>query len=142
MKNKLLLFMLIILVSITLVGVVTLIVLNQLSAEEDEVKEPTIEEIVESSVDIPEITTNISGNNFARLSIKIQTDSPEAATELAQRDFQVKDILIEELSEMTKADLEGKEGKKAFEDTVKLRVNELLQEGKVIRIYTTSIVIQ
>ena len=141
MKNKLLLTMLIILVSITLVGVIALVVINQLSKEEEDV-EPTIEEIVEASVEIPEVTSSIANNNFARLSMTIQTDSLEAGEELAQREFQVKDIIIDELAEMTRANLEGREGKNAFEEIVKNRVNELMQEGQVIEVYTTSIVIQ
>ncbi|MEW9501297.1 flagellar basal body-associated protein FliL [Jeotgalibacillus marinus] len=141
MKNNLLLTMLIILVCITLVTVVVLYELNPLSKEE-ETGGPTIAEIVDASVEIPDVTSSIANNNFARLSMTIQTDSIKAGGELAQRDFQVKDIIIDELSEMTRTDLEGREGKNAFEEIVKDRVNELMQEGEVIKVYTTSIVIQ
>ena len=141
MKNNLLLTMLITLVCITLVTVVVLYELNPLSKEE-ETGDPTIEEIVDASVEIPEITSSIANNNFARLSMTLQTDSSKAGGELAQRDFQVKDIIIDEISEMTRDDLKGREGKNAFEEIVKDRVNELMQEGEVIEVYTTSIVIQ
>ena len=45
------------------------------------------------------------------LQLKIQTDSENAAEELTKRDFQVNNIVIQELSEMTEEDLEGKQGK-------------------------------
>ncbi|MBM7579865.1 flagellar basal body-associated protein FliL [Jeotgalibacillus terrae] len=145
MKNKLLLTMLIILVSITLLGIIFLVVTNQLAGdgeeEEEEVK-LSADEIVEATVEIPEVTTNIGGSSFARVSMSIQTDSKDAAEELKKLEFQVKDILIDELLEMNKADLEGSAGKNAFEDVVKNRVDELIQKGEVIQVYTTSIVVQ
>lgn len=141
MKNRLLTIMLIILVSITLIGVVALILVMQFSKDGEE-EGPTIDEIIESSIDVPEITTNLSANAFIRLSLKIQTDSAEAAEELTKRDFQVKNIVIQELSEMSPEDLEGKEGKKAFENALKLQVNELMQDGEVQQVYITSYIIQ
>jgi len=141
MKNRLLTIMLIILVSITLIGVVALILVMQFN-KESETEGPTIDEIIEASIDIPEITTNLSADAFIRLSLKIQTDSAEAAEELTKRDFQVKNIVIQELSEMTPEDLEGKEGKKAFENALKMQVNELMQHGEVQQVYITSYIIQ
>ncbi|AJD91006.1 hypothetical protein JMA_16890 [Jeotgalibacillus malaysiensis] len=142
-KNKLLITMLVILVSITLVGVIVLVVSNQLAegGEKEEVR-LSAAEIVEATVEVPEVTTNIGSNNFARVSMSIQTDSKKAAEELTQLEFQVKDILIDELLEMNKSDLEGSAGKDALEEIVADRVNELLQEGEVIQVYTTSIVVQ
>ncbi|WP_404409178.1 flagellar basal body-associated protein FliL [Jeotgalibacillus malaysiensis] len=142
-KNKLLVTMLVILVSITLVGVIVLVVSDQLAegGEKEEVR-LSAAEIVEATVEVPEVTTNIGSNNFARVSMSIQTDSKEAAEELTQLEFQVKDILIDELLEMDKSDLEGSAGKDALEEIVANRVNDLLQEGEVIQVYTTSIVVQ
>ncbi|MBD7942689.1 flagellar basal body-associated protein FliL [Psychrobacillus sp. FSL K6-2684] len=140
-NSKVLTIMLIILVSLTLVGVVALIVFLQLN-NGDESKEPTIDEIVESSVDIQEITTNLAGDKFIRISMKVQTDSTEAAEELTKRDFQVKNILITELSEMTPEDLEGKQGKLTLESSLKTKINELMDDGEVQQVYITSYIIQ
>ncbi|MFJ7824946.1 flagellar basal body-associated protein FliL [Psychrobacillus sp. NPDC096623] len=140
-KNKLLTIMLIILVSITLVGVVALLIVMQLNKTEDS-KEPTIDEIIESSVDIPEITTNLAANKFIRISLKVQTDSVEAAEELTKRDFQVKNIVITELSEMTPEDLSGKEGKAMFESALKTKIGELMDSGEIQQVYITSYIIQ
>ena len=140
-KNKLLTIMLIILVSITLVGVVALLIVMQLN-KTDESDGPTIDEIIESSVDIPEITTNLASSKFIRISLKIQTDSKEAAEELTKRDFQVKNIVITELSEMTPEALEGKEGKAMFESALKTKIGELMDSGEIQQVYITSYIIQ
>lgn len=141
MKNKVMTVSLIILVCITLVGVVGLILVMQLN-KGDEIKEPTIDEIVESSVDIEEITTNLGNRQFIKITLKIQTDNKLAGAELAKRDFQVKNIVIQELSEMTSKDLEGKAGKKAFEDTLIAHLNPLMQNGEIQKVYIVSYIIQ
>ncbi|WP_318615415.1 flagellar basal body-associated protein FliL [Sporosarcina sp. YIM B06819] len=141
MKNKVLTISLIILVCITLIGVVALILVMQLN-KGDAKAEPTIDEIIENSVDIEEITTNLVGKQFIRISLKIQTDNKKAAEELAKRDFQVKNIVIQELSEMTPQDLEGKIGKQALEDSIKSHLNPLMQSGEIQKVYIVSHIIQ
>lgn len=142
MKNKVLTISLIILVCITLIGVVALILVMQLNKGDATAAEPTIDEIIENSVDIEEITTNLVGKQFIRISLKIQTDNKKAAEELAKRDFQVKNIVIQELSEMTPQDLEGKVGKQALEDSIKSHLNPLMQAGEIEKVYIVSHIIQ
>lgn len=141
MKNKALTITLIVLVCITLVGIVGLILALQLKGNVEE-KKPSIDEIIEASVDVPEITTNLSGRQFIRISLKIQTENKKAADELAKREFQVKNIVIQELSEMTSQDFEGKAGKQAFEESIKSQLNPLMQEGEIEKVYIVSYIIQ
>ena len=141
MKNKALTISLIILVCITLLGAVALVLVLQLNKGEASA-EPTIDEIIESSVDVEEITTNLAGKQFIRITLKIQTDNKKSAEELAKRDFQVKNIVIQELSEMTPENLEGKAGKQTFEDAIKQQLNPLMQEGEVQKVYIVSYIIQ
>lgn len=140
-KNKLLTVMLIILAALALVGVIAYVLLTQLN-KEPEPTEASIEEIVLASVDIPEITTNLKDGHYARMQLKIQTDSEDAAGELTQRIFQVNNIVIQELSEMTEEELQGKQGKVLFEKAIKAQVNELMQAGEVQKVYMTSFIIQ
>ena len=144
MKNKLLTITLIILVTITLLGVVAAVLFWQFSKDETpkEDKVPSIDEIIESTVEIPEITTNLASKQFIRLSLTIQTDNPKAAVELTKREFQVKNIVIQELSEITPQDLEGKIGKQNFEESLKSLINPLMQEGEVTQVYIVSYIIQ
>ncbi|MDS9470589.1 flagellar basal body-associated protein FliL [Sporosarcina pasteurii] len=144
LKNKILTITLIILVTITLVAVILLALAWQFnkSGDVDKDVETTIDEIIESSVDIPEITTNLAGRQFIRISLKIQTDSDQAAEELKKREFQVKNIVIHELSEITQEELEGKAGKQAFESTIQSLLNPLMQSGEIERVYIVSSIIQ
>ena len=140
-NNKLLTVMLIILVTITLIGVVIFVLLTQLN-KPTTTGEPTIDDIIAASVDVPELTTNLADGSFVRLQIKLTTESQEAADELTKRDFQINNILIEELSEMTEKDLQGKQGKIFLQSTVKSKLNELMQKGEVVEVYITSYIIQ
>lgn len=139
-NNKLLMIMLILLVAITLVGAIAVVVVLKFTGQED--KPPTIDEVLEASVDVPEITTNLASDDFIRISFKIQTDSKKAKEELEKRDFQVKNIIIEELSEKKADELKGKEGKTALEESLKEKINELMQEGKVEQVYITESLLQ
>ncbi len=132
--------MIIMLVAITLVGAVAVIVVKELNSSGTQ--EPTIDEVLESSVDIPQITTNLASNDFVRISFKIQTDSKNAKKELEKRDFQVKDIIIQELSEMKAEDIQGKEGQNKLKEELKEELNEIMQEGKIEQVYITENLLQ
>jgi len=131
----------IVLVAIILIGGIGFVLYTQFNKPAGSL-EPTIDEIVEASVEIPEITTNLADNKIVRISLKIQTTNKDAGTELTKRDFQVKNIVIQELSEMEQKDLEGKKGKQIFQQSLKTRLNELMQEGEVQEIYITSFITQ
>lgn len=134
---------LIIIVSITLIGIVAVVlILNFNKDSGGEEKAPSIDEVLESSVDIEEITTNLAGRNFIKITLKVQTDSKKGAEELTKRDFQVKNLVIQELSEMTAKDLEGKSGKQQLENTIKSQLNELMQDGQIEKVYIVSYVLQ
>lgn len=129
--------MLIILIAITLVGAVAVVVVLKMTGE-GEAKEPTIDEVLEASVDVPEITTNLASNDFIRISFKIQTDGKKAKEELEKRDFQVKNIIIHTLSEKKAEQISGSEGQTLLETELKDQINELMQEGKVEKVYITG----
>lgn len=139
-KNKLMMIMIILLVAITLVGAVAVVVVMKFTGNDS--KEPTIDQVIESSVDIPQMTTNLASGDYLRISLKVQTDSKKAKEELQKRDFQVKNIVVEELSEMKSDDLKGKEGKIKFQETLKKRINSLMQDGKVVQVYITEALLQ
>ena len=141
-KNKLLTIMLAIVAVIALIGVVAYVLLTQLNGEAKEPKEQTIEEVLLASVDIPEIRTNLADGHYAILQMKITTDSEDTGKELTQRIFQVNNLAIQELSEMTEEDLEGKQGKILFEKAIKAKMNELMQEGEIQQVYITSFIVQ
>ncbi|MGG0283728.1 flagellar basal body-associated protein FliL [Peribacillus butanolivorans] len=142
MKKKLMTIMLIMLAAITLVGVIAVVVVTKLSDPTSAEGKPSIDEIIKSSVEIPEITTNLSGNDYIKISFMVQTENKKAKEELEKRGFQVKNIIIAELSEMKATELTGKKGKEKLQDTLKTRINELMEEGKVEKVYITSSILQ
>lgn len=133
--------MFILLVIIALVGAVAIIMLLNTN-NQSKSSEPTIDEVLEMSVDIKEITTNLASNDFIRISFKIQTDSKESKEELQKRDFQVNNIIILELSGLEVEEIQGKEGQLKLEETLKTKINEILQEGKVQKVYITQFLLQ
>lgn len=110
--------------------------------EPNDKKEPTIDQVLEASVDISEITTNLLNDDFIRISFTIQTDGRKAKSELSKREFQVRNIIIQELSELTNEDLNGREGKIHLEEVLKENINELMQEGEIVKVYITSAILQ
>ncbi|RFB19057.1 flagellar basal body-associated protein FliL [Bacillus sp. HNG] len=137
MKNKLLVIMVIILSTITLVGTTAFVILTKVTASENQ-KEPSIDQVLKATVEIPEITTKLLSDDYIRISFNIQTDGKKGKEELEKRQFQVSNIIIKELSNMTSDEFKGEEGIVNLEDRLKDRINELMQDGTVIKVYATS----
>ena len=104
--------------------------------------QPSIDEVIKLSVEVPEITTNLKDDTLIQISFMIETDDSEAREELEKREFQIKDIVINELSEIEARQLKGKKAKQEMEDKLTEQINGLMQEGEVVEIYTTSSILQ
>ncbi|MCG1020656.1 flagellar basal body-associated protein FliL [Sutcliffiella horikoshii] len=140
-RNKLLNAMMIILLVITLLGVVALVTVDELYADE-KVDEPTIDEMIKYSVDFEEITTNLQSGGYIRLKMKVQTDSKKATSELVKRDFQVKNIVIHEIANKSASDFDGENGLIQLEKDIQEKINEVMQDGEIVKVYTTSFLLQ
>jgi len=139
--NKVIQTMVIMLAIIALAGTVALVMVMKMTGGEKQ-GEPSADELAESSIDIPEMTTNLADGRYIKISFKIQTDSDKGKEEAEKRDFQIKDVIIERLSEMKAADFKGKEGMTALKERLKQDINALMQEGKVENVYITSFILQ
>ncbi|MCC3357465.1 flagellar basal body-associated protein FliL [Bacillus sp. REN16] len=137
MKNKLLVIMVIILSTITLVGTTAFVILTKVTASDSE-KEPSIDQVLKATVEIPEITTKLLSDDYIRISFSIQTDGKKGKEELEKRGFQVSNIIIKELSNMSSEEFKGEEGIINLENRLKDRINELMQDGAVVKVYATS----
>jgi flagellar FliL protein len=152
-KNKLVSMAIIILIAITLLGVVTFLIWKFVFQEPVE-GEAHKEEVPIEAEPLPaqdmaaliyetvEYTTDLVTQNVIRIKFTIQTDSEPAKLELELRKFQLDNIIINLLSAMSKEDLKGPEGINALEAQIMLRMNELMQDGKIVRIYTTNKILQ
>lgn len=140
MKNN---KVLIIITVILLVGAAGLLAYDKLGFGKKEAagEDQSIDDVIKVSVDLGEIATNLLDNRYVKISFMIETDSKDAKEELEKRKFQVQNIIITELSDMKAPELEGKDGKQKFEEAVKTRINEIMQEGEVVKVYITSYII-
>jgi flagellar FliL protein len=134
--------MLIILVALTLVGAVAFVLVKNYTNQLDPNAPPTIDEIIAQSFDTKEITTNLLSNDFVRTSFRIHVDNKGALAEIQKRDFQVNNIILRVLSGKKASELAGPEGIEALEADIRKEINQLMVEGEVIQVYTTSWVIQ
>ncbi|MEC2222199.1 MULTISPECIES: flagellar basal body-associated protein FliL [Heyndrickxia] len=139
--NKMVRIMLVMISVILLAGIITIIVIYK-SNEATKAKGPNIDEVVDSSVDIDTMTTNLKDNHIVQIAIKIEGNNKKAKEELTKRDFQIKDIMIDELSNMNMQDLQAEKGKQKFKTDIKNRLNKMMQDGEVVNVYITSFVIQ
>lgn len=128
------------LIIITIIGVVALVLVMNLSGKAKESAEPSIDEIVENSFNTDEITTDLRNDRFVLVQFRIVTDSKKARVELQKREFQLKNILIKQLSKMSVDDF--KTGIVNLENMIQTRLNELMQGGKVTGVYTIKKVVQ
>ncbi|MGG3019585.1 flagellar basal body-associated protein FliL [Geobacillus stearothermophilus] len=136
--NKVLKTMVIVLAVIALAGTAALVAVMNLTGKEKQ-EAPSADELAERSIDIPEMTTNLADGRYIKISFKIETDSDQGKEEAEKRDFQMKDVIIEQLSKMKAADFKGKEGMAALKEQLKQQINALMQEGKVENVYITSL---
>ncbi|NSL51176.1 flagellar basal body-associated protein FliL [Calidifontibacillus erzurumensis] len=140
-NNKLIQLMLIILIIITLSGVVAYFVIINVTKDIHN-KEQSIEEILKLSIDTEELTTNLNDGSYLIIQFKIQADSKDAKAELEKRDFQINNILIQELAAMSEEQFTSKEGLLEVEETIKKRLNEIVQAGTVQKVYITKRLVQ
>lgn len=141
MKNKMTSILMILMAAIILIGVIAFVVIMKFTDSQSS-DGPSIDQMIKQSVEVPEITTNLADDSLIRVSFMVETDSKKAKEELEKRDFQIKDIVIQELSETKPEQLNGKTGKAELENKLKTQINQLMQKGKVENIYTTSSILQ
>lgn len=129
------------LIVILLGGVIALVVVLNVSGEDKKNGDAeSIDEIVENSYQTSEITTDLKDGSFVRIQFQIVTDGKKAKEEIAKREFQLKNILIKELSKMNTKDF--KSGLGNLEDVVQLKLNEVMSAGKITDVYTISKILQ
>lgn len=138
-KNKLAFSMIVMMLTIIIIALVAVIIYFKLN---DESSKQSIDYIVASSWQTKEITTNTKDNQYVRIQFQIQLDNKKAKKEIEKRDFQVYDIIYNSLTEMNAEDFTSQEKIVKLEETLSSEINEILQDGEVVQIYTIEKIIQ
>lgn len=140
MKNRFVKTMVTSLIVILLIGTVALVIVLNTQNDSAKGKDATIDDIVKYSYETSEMTTDLDDGSFVRIQFQIVADGKQAKQELEKREFQMKNILIKKLATMDEEDF--KEGLGDLEDTIQLKLNEVMTKGKITDVYTVNKILQ
>ncbi|MBN9652855.1 flagellar basal body-associated protein FliL [Halobacillus sp. GSS1] len=132
--------MVITLSTLTVIGVLALVLVLNSNGESEASGERSIDDIREASFLTEEITTDLQNGDYVRISFRVVTDSKESMEEMKKRDFQMQNVLLKELSTMDSETFQS--GLSDLEAKVKLRLNDFMDEGEVTDVYTVNKVLQ
>jgi flagellar protein FliL len=103
LMGKRIINILLIIFIVVLLGGTAYLLINDNSGKSKD-KEPSIDEVLEASVHVNDITTNLQDGRYIKLSLTVETDGEEAKQELEKRDFQIRSIILSELADMKSGD--------------------------------------
>lgn len=148
-KNKLFNISLIIIISITLLGILAFFLYQyifldvQVSEGEEEVVEVlSIDDIIPLTVNVPKINTNLGDSSLIVIEMTLQTDNEEAKDESDKRMFQIKDQINLYLKNLDAESFSTEEKIIIFKSDLMKRLNNILQEGKVVDVNITQLILQ
>lgn len=146
-KNKLINISLIIIISLVFLGVATYFLYQYIfpnveTTTEVEIKEPSIDEILPLTVQVPKISTNLGDSSIIVIEMTLQTDNTKAKVEAEKRMFQIQDKINLYLVNVTSDAFSSEEKINKFKADLILRINSILQEGKVVSIDITQLFVQ
>lgn len=96
-------------------------------------------------VPLPDLTVNLAdpgGTRYLKIGMEVELNAPEAAQELTAQNARVRDAIILLLSSKTVAALSSPDGKVLLKNEVAARLNQILGEPRVVRIFFTNFVFQ
>jgi flagellar FliL protein len=99
----------------------------------------------EDLVSLPPFVVNLAdplGRRYLKLSIDVEVTDNKAASELMDKESQVRDAIILYLSSLTYQDIQGFDSKILMKKELVNRLNQILGGSKVLRIYITEMVVQ
>lgn len=128
------------LIVLLLLGVVALVIVLNVTSEKANGNTQSLDEIIQNSYQTSEITTDLKDGSFVRIQFQIITNSEDAKEEIKKREFQLKNILIKELAKMSEEDF--RTGLSNLEDTIKLKLNQVMTQGKITEVYTINKILQ
>ncbi|MGP4072241.1 flagellar basal body-associated FliL family protein [Piscibacillus sp. B03] len=129
------------LISLTLVGVLTIVTLIYLDSTTSEASEPSIDDQVENSFVTDEITTDLIDGSYVKIKFRIVADEKSALEYLQKGEgFQLNNTIIKSLTVRESDDF--RKGLEQIEESIKLKLNEILEDGLVTDVYIIEKVLQ
>ncbi|MDV2580608.1 flagellar basal body-associated FliL family protein [Alkalibacillus haloalkaliphilus] len=129
------------LISLTIIGIVAIILLIYVDFDERVDGERTISEMADSSFVTNEITTDLSDGSFVRIQFRVVTDNQSTSEQLQEgEDFIINDAIIQKLTV-----LEGEDFRTNLDlvrEEVATALNDRLDEGEVTDIFITEKAVQ
>lgn len=83
-----------------------------------------------------------SGKRYLKITIELEVESEEDNNRIQERETQLKDTIILLLSGQTFKDINSMEGKLYLKQSLLSRINQVMGEGLVRRLYFTEFVVQ
>lgn len=128
-------------ITLTIVGIVAIILLIYVDFDESSDSEPTISDMAESSFVTDEITTDLADGQFIRVQFRIVTDNQDTSEQLKSGDhFVINDAIIEELTVLEGSDFRNE--LTSVREDVKGAINDRLDEGEVTDVFITQKAVQ
>lgn len=128
----------IILLLLVIIGVV--VFFKQQEDVIESIEDVPLSKLEEFSYETPEITTDLKDGSFVRVQFQLVANSKEGQREIIQREFQLKNILIKELSKMEEEDFKSELTQ--LENEVMEKINGVMESGKVLEVFTTMKILQ
>lgn len=105
-------------------------------------KQPSVDEIINESVDTDSITTNFADGGYIKTKFKLITTSPKDAEEIKKLEFRIEDTVIQTINQIKKEDAVGPNGFTLIENNVKKNLNKALGGNYITRVYLVDKLIQ
>lgn len=133
-----------IIIGITIIGIGGYFLWDYLySPKEAKVTDkPTIEELLEQSVDTETITTNFADSGYIKAQFKIITTSPKNAEELKKLSFLVESTMIKSINGMKKVEASGPKGFALLESRLRDDLNKNLGDKYISHVYIVDLLLQ
>lgn len=132
----------IVIILATVIGVGAAFFFSKKTASSEDVA-LTAEELVELSITTDIITTNLSSpSSFAVVQFNIALDNKKAKEETEKRTSEVRAAIISTVAGFKKEELVSKDGIASLEDQLSIKLNEMLERGKVERVLITEFKVQ
>lgn len=95
----------------------------------------------EQTVEYEELTANLK-DAFIMITLNAVTDDKKSAEEAKEREFQVRNYLIKELSEVTSEQMADSAYVDSFIKKLESYMNKQMEEGVILKLYVTNKLVQ